>query len=132
MARITARITEEDNFDAALDATFTKIYARALPRAVRRAQALAPVDTGRLRRNLHAQGVFTRHDAVFETGGVPYTIFQEGGTRFIKPRRFIEDGLRSVFQSHQQFELLPHELSLSSNRFVNQPNPIFGNPRPVR
>lgn len=86
-------MTTPRRFDRALDAINwierhrRRTLAEALRRAESTAKRVAPVDTGRLRRDTRRRG-----------SGIGTTLlygkFQEEGTRYIRPRRFIARGIQ--------------------------------------
>ena len=61
----------------------------------REVKKVTPVDTGRLKRGWRL-AVQRRKQTATVFNPVPYGIFVNDGTRFIKPRRFVERALRTV------------------------------------
>jgi HK97 gp10 family phage protein len=60
------------------------------------ARARCPVRTGRLRDSIYARV----HDLILELGATaPYAVYQELGTRFIRPRKFLENAVWLRMQS---------------------------------
>lgn len=60
------------------------------------AQSLAPVKTGRLRNSIYAQV----EDWIAKVGAsAPYAVYQEFGTRFIPPVRFLSRAIEMQAQS---------------------------------
>lgn len=60
--------------------------------AVGRMQAYAPVDTGRLRTGIHDQFDAATHTLTVYSPA-PYSVYQEFGTRFIKPHPYIRPAI---------------------------------------
>ena len=75
-----------------------RVILAAAEVGARRAAAVAPVDTGRLRASIHAREVAApAGDAAAAFGSdVPYAGYQEFGTSRIAPRRYIKDGYDSA------------------------------------
>ena len=67
-------------------------------KALRVAKRHAPVKTGHLRRNIGSRVLDERLAIGDVRRKVPYMVYQEYGTRHIRPKRFLKRGLASVQQ----------------------------------
>jgi len=88
--------TKIERLDSALQA---KVHNRMKEQAEimkTLAQSLAPVRTGRLRNSIYAQV----EDWIAKVGAsAPYAVYQEFGTRFIQPVRFLSRAIEMQSQS---------------------------------
>lgn len=61
---------------------------------IREVKRVTPVDTGRLKRGWRSRRLHRTNKGLGEVSNkVPYGIFVNDGTRFIKPRRFVEKSI---------------------------------------